>query len=171
MIIALLFFRDWPLRKRIHDIFLAITVAIFPLLLWMFRNIMVAQSATNRIFTIHPIDFSHIRSLFGTIYYFTFPISIPLSAKILYFCVITVLSIVGMAILRKTKYISNNANSTVITLPAICTSFLFNYIFFLIISICFFDAHIPLDYRLLLPALLVLILNISSLCYSLSVSN
>jgi hypothetical protein len=99
---------------------------------------------------------------------FALPISISGYTKAIHVGIAAALFLVGLTLLHRRNYIRRNAKSGRIALPALCVVFSLTYIAFLVISISLFDAHTPLDARILLPAFLALTVAFFSLAWSLS---
>jgi hypothetical protein len=171
-VICGLFFADRPLKHKIGDTFLVATVASIPLAFWLIRNIVTVGTATDRSLAVHVFGLRHAAQLIGTMYDFVLPLSIPGWTKILRLVVAAVLFLVTLALLRRKNYIENyirrHAHAVHLVLPALCTVFCFTYISFLVISVSFFDAHTPLNHRILLPAFLFIVVAGISLAWSLS---
>jgi hypothetical protein len=129
---------------------------------------LIAQSTTNREFAFHPVGLHHVKTLIITMYDFILPISISPWIKAIHFGVAVALFLLGFAIIYRKTYSKQNATSMGIVLPALCVIFSVIYIVFLVISISFFDAHTPLDDRILLPAILALTIAGITLVWSLS---
>lgn len=165
---ALLLFGDQPIRYKIRNTVVAITVASLPLTCWFIRNVVIAESVTGRAFAIHPVSFHHVTALVNTIFNFAIPVSTSLWIKALYLGVAVALFLLALTLLHKKNYIRRNENSVRIALPVLCFVFAFTYIALLVISISFFDASTQLDARILLPALLALTVVGISLAWSLS---
>lgn len=167
-IFALLFLGDQPVKYKIKDSVFFMSVACLPLTAWLIRNILIAQTATNRSFAIHPINFDHLKAFVDTIHGFVLPISLSFWVKVFYLGLGAIFFIIGFTILYKKNYINPNVRSIHIVLPALCLLFALTYIIFLMISISFFDAHTPFNSRILLPVFLALIITSISLAWSLT---
>jgi hypothetical protein len=144
------------LKKRLRDAVVASVVAGCPLVLWLTRNLVVAQTATNRIVAVHAFGSDHVRALMGTLHDFALPVPTPYWAKELVIAGVAILFIVGLLALFEENYICRNAHSVRVVLPVLCASFSLAYVVFLVVSISYFDAHIPLDARILSPVFLAL---------------
>ncbi len=165
---ALLYLGDQPVKYKIKDAIIFMNVASLPLAIWLIRNILIAQTATNRSFAIHPINFAHLKAFVDTMHDFVLPISLSFWIKGFYLGVVTVLFMIGFIILYKKNYIRRNVKSIHIVLPALCILFSLTYITFLGISISFFDAHTPFSSRILLPVFIALIVTGISFAWSLT---
>ena len=167
MAVALFLFGDRSMRCKLKNILLFITVSITPLILCLVYNFNTAQTGTNRSFVFHPINFEHLRSLIKTIHNFILPLHFSFGAKLFLVCVAVIFLLVGaFVIYRKTDCKSGFSSS--IALSSLCYLFFLLYVPFVLFSISFFDAHTPLNSRILLPSLLALIITGVSLAWYLS---
>ena len=167
-----LFFADRPRKHKVGDTLLFVAVASLPLTLWLIRNILAAGTAANRSPAIHVVGLGHAAVLLSTMYDFILPIRTQGWREVLQIGLAMVLFLALLALLRRKSrivaYIRQNAHTVRIILPALCILFFFTYVFLLMISLSFFDAQTPLDYRILLPVLLMLAIAGISLAWSLS---
>ena len=168
IVLALLLLGNRSIKHKMRDMIAFAGIALAPLALWLLRNVMIAQSSTNREFAFHPFNLDHTKNLISTMYDFALSISIPGWTKAIYVGVTAALFLLGVALLHRKMYIKQNATSIGIVLPAVCIIFSLIYLVFLVISISFFDAETPLNHRILLPALLALTVAGISLAWSLS---
>ena len=168
MIFGLLLLGNRPMRHRIKDAFIAIAVACIPLCAWVIRNIVISQTLTNRSFAFHPVGLGHAKQLIATFHAFVLPVSIHGWTKAIPFVVITVIFITSIAILHRKNYIRHNVNAFSIVFPSLSIVFALTYISLVLVSIAFFDAHTPLDTRILLPVFIVLNITVVSVAWSLS---
>ena len=169
MIFGLLLLGNRPMRHRIKDAFIAIAVACIPLCVWVIRNIVIAQTLTNRSFAFHPVGLGHAESLIHILHGLVFPpLSISGWTKAVHLLVITVIFFTSIAILHRKNYIRRNVNSFGIVFPSLSIVFALTYFFFVLVSKSFFDASTPLDTRILLPVFIFLIIAVVSVAWSLS---
>jgi hypothetical protein len=101
---------------------------------WLVRNLVIAKSATDRTFAIHPFGLNHAAELIDTLYDFFLPISISDHAKGLQLALAAALLVLAVSLLRRKNYIHRNEN---IVLPALCLAFSLSYIAVLVISASF----------------------------------
>jgi hypothetical protein len=168
MVFTLFLFGDRPLKQKIRDIFLVTTVASLPLAAWLIRNIVIADTATDRIFAVHLFSLDHTKQLINALYELVLPISISGWARALHFGAAAALILVSLPLLYRRNSTTHNLNTVRIVLPALCIEFFLTYIVFLVVSISFFDAATPLDARILMLPFLVIIIAGISLAWSLS---
>jgi hypothetical protein len=154
--VAVLIFGDGSLRNKIKKISSAVTTASLPLTIFLFRNIFVAESATNRSMSVHPFGIGNLKQGITTIIYFTLPLTLSPITKVFLFSIIVILLLISFFFLIKNRSIIFREKSFLIVFYSINVIFILNYLFFIIISISFFDAKIPLDGRMLVPALVSL---------------
>jgi len=156
------------IKPKTRDMAIFAGVASLPLASWIIRNILIAQSATNRTFAFHPVGLGHVKRLIIAMHDFILPISISPWIKEIHFGVAVALFCWGFAIIFRKIHSKQNAMSMGIVLSVLCFMFSVIYIVFLFISISFFDALTPLDDRILFPAILALIIAGITLAWSLS---
>lgn len=144
-------------RHRIKDMAVFLMIAILPLASWIIRNMLLAGSTTNRRITFHPLIWERAKTLIiNTMHDYILPLPFPSRIKEINFWIVMAFFIVWVVIICRKILKKQIASSTDITLPLFCLIYSLMYIIFLIVSISFFDAHTPLDYRILLPAFLAL---------------
>jgi hypothetical protein len=166
--LSLLILGDRDFKKKMIDIFLAVTIASLPLAILLWRNFMVAQSATNRSLVIHPIDYAQIHSMLATIVNFTMPISIHRIFNIVILFFIILLFIFAVVYVISNNYLLYKLSPMSSIFSKICLIFSSSYLLVLFLTISLFDASIPLDNRILLPGFLpvVLVLILTGWCFS-----
>ncbi len=161
-VLALLVLSHKSVKYKIGDIILFLGVACPPLVSWLIRNILVAQTATNRQFAFHPFGLDHINNLIVQMYNFVIPIPIPRWVKALQVGLVGMLFVLAIGLLYQKTDIKQSKLSIRIILPAIFTLYSVLYISFLFLSISFFDAHTSVNHRLLLPVFLALLIVFTS---------
>jgi hypothetical protein len=168
MALALLLMGNRSIKHKMRDIIAFTAVASLPIASWFIRNVMIAQSAANREFAFHPFSLGHVKNMIINIYDFVLPIPISNWMKAFHVGVAAALFLFVILLLHRRMYIKQNATSLGIVLPALCILYFLTYLVFLSISISFFDAHTPVDDRLLFPAFLALTVAAFALAWSLS---
>ncbi len=168
MILAFLLFDDRCLGKKAIDITLVGSSLIFPLMMWLYRNISASQTAINRELAFHPFNLRHIRSIVGTFYQFSLSIPVIISFEFAWIGSIAVIFISGTVLLLGRGYIRRNIKSAYILIPSIYILYSIVYIIFITISISVLDAQTPVDYRILLPVLLPLASSYLALVWAVS---
>lgn len=165
IVCALLFLGNSSMKQKIKDSLIFTVIALLPLVLWLVRNVMIAETTTGRSFAVHSLGFQHVKQLVATMNIFVFPVSTPDWSKVLYLGVAFILFLISLIFLYKKNYIRNNKNTVHVVFPFLCILFFLSYISFLVISISFFDAHTRLNTRILLPAYLAIVMSGVSLAW------
>ena len=173
--LALFLLEKRDIKLKIRDIIIFTIVASIPLALWLIRNILIAQTATNREFSIHLVGFGHVKSFLYTMYNSFIPISIlpkikmvRIASAVVFFALATVFFLGGGSIIYRKADRKQNPTSMAMVLPLLCAIYYVIYVVFLFIHISLLDANTPLNNRILLPAILALIPVSVALAWSLS---
>ena len=145
-------------RARIGNALVWGLVATIPFLLWVFRNMTVTNGATDRALSYHPVALSDIKRALNLILHWVLP----------GFHTRTIMEFIGIAALIILLYIIRRSSVFAYwrKIPAfvwLCAIFLVVYSVFLVVSISYFDAAIPLDDRILSPLYSVLVIFVSVL--------
>ena len=166
IVLGIVLFGNKSIRYKIRDAIIAVVVSCLPIGIWVISNLLVTQSATDRSFVFHPIGIDHIKALIETLYYFVLPVQSPRWVQVLLiFGIAAILFLLIFKVLFQTIYRKEDKNSFRFVLISLCLIFSFTYISFLMVSISFFDAHTPLDFRILAPAFLSLVIAIVALLW------
>jgi hypothetical protein len=170
LVFGLVFLGNQPLKDRMRDVFIAIPLACVPLGIWLSRNFLTAESATNRNFALHPVGLAQVESLIHALYGLVLPISISGRVKALHLLFAITLLIVGLGVLCK-KYSKGEVTKyPTIIFTSLSLLFCIVYIIFLLTSVSFFDAQTLLDGRIVSPIFGFLIVAVVSLSWSVSKS-
>lgn len=166
---TLLLFSTKQIKQRIIDILFFIIVSVSPLILWFIRNMLVAQTATNRkgAFQFQGIHLN-LNLLFARFYDFVMPAMMPNWVKSLQFSLVILLIVFFIIFIYKKGYIRKNFYSAQIILPSIYAIFFVSYISFLIFSQLFIEVRLTWDFRILLPAFIALVFVCISLFWSIT---
>jgi hypothetical protein len=135
-----------------------LVVSITPLLLVLTRNLAVSGSATNRVLAVHLVSRTHIKQLVATLYDYFLPIPISNWTKAITLCLAALGAILAAGVLRR-NLDRDWRNSISLYLFISSLLFLIYYLFSLFVSISLFDAHTPLDFRLLCPVYILSIIG------------
>jgi hypothetical protein len=155
IILGIVIFGNHSIKDKIRDTIITIGITCLPIGIWIFSNLIATESATDRSFAIHPIDLGHIETLIETLYFFVFPVQFPKWLQAVVIFGIALAFLISTIKLSSLIDIRKEIKSSIrIILFSLCITFFFAYIAFLMISISFFDAHTPLDFRILAPAFL-----------------
>jgi hypothetical protein len=166
--LALFLLSNQAFKHKIKDIFVFSGVACLPLVSWLVRNMLIAKSATNREVAFHPFNLNHAKNLIVQTYDFFLPISISAWTKTFHILVVATLFVLAARLIYRRTGIRQSTSSMGIVLPSILVIYSVLYVTFLVLSISFFDAHTPVDHRLLLPVFIALIISGTSIAKRLS---
>jgi hypothetical protein len=155
--LGLLAFNQKPITHRIRDFLVAVTVMCIPIGSWLLRNLFVAGSITNRNFTIHLISLQHFEDLVNTLFDFVLPLPISIWIESLFLVLLSTLFIAALKLFYRKYQEEKIIEPAGIAFVSLNVIFIFSYLAFLFISISFFDAHTPLDNRILLPVFIPLV--------------
>lgn len=168
IILVILLFGEKCFKDRMKDCITLMSIGILPLMIWLFRNILLAHSAADRTLAIHPINFPHVRSLLTRIYHFWIPISCPdcfvLSSVLLFLAGGSVF--VGYLFLIKNQHRGKSSINSVIQALLFC--FAICYVLFLFASKTFVDAHTPLNSRIMSPVYITGVIFLVSVIWNVS---
>jgi hypothetical protein len=168
-IYVLLFTGDRPIKQKIRKLALIIFVASIPLSAWLFRNIITANTLTNRHLVIHMFGLSHAYQLLESLSDFVIPLDLPARIKVFLVIFIATLILILIAYLHRNNYKWPNAKTLSGILSIIFIAFFLTYISFIVISISLLDANITPSPRILSPAFIAIMIAILSFTKSLSV--
>ena len=181
-------YRRNELAHRLRSTLVWLMLACMPLGIFIIRNMMVAGSATNRIFVFHPISVSSfIIKFFISALYFVAPASVSAGVKSVLILLLTFLVVVVIALAlnlillkRNIRDVNGSLTETIrhirsinwcfadMVMPASCFLFSVSYLLFLLVSISSFDALTPVDNRLLSPVFVVLLVAFFSAIWKIS---
>lgn len=153
IVIAFILLKNRSAYLKMKDLAIFVGLASLPLAYCIIRNILVARSATNREFAHHPFDLGHVKSMIYTIGNFALPIPISPWIKTICVAIAVILLFSGISILYIKGNINRNAQSVDVVFSLICLVYSVTYVVLLFFSLSFFDAHTPLDNRILLPVI------------------
>jgi 4-amino-4-deoxy-L-arabinose transferase-like glycosyltransferase len=168
IVLTILLFGRKRFRDRISDCIILLAIGIIPLSVWLFRNTLLTNSIADRTLAIHPINFTHIRSLLTTTYDFWIPISCSdcfVLSSIL-FPLAGGLAFVGYLFVVKNEHRGKSSINSVI--QTLLVFFAISYVLFLFASITFVDAHTPLDSRIMSPVYISGVIFLISVIWSVS---
>ncbi len=168
-----LLFDHRRLRVRLRDAVVFGALASLPLLVWFLRNMLMSGNAANRELLVHPVTLSHIQSLLFTISTWLLPqtpqFQLHPGIRILLVGVLLVGGLWVLSRYRAHKQVQL-LKSTLLASPLLrlLAIFVVLYLLFLVVSISLFDLSTPLNYRLLLPAYVALVILGCALVYPLA---
>jgi len=144
-VISLFFWEQKRVLPRLAKSFVFGLISCIPMFVWMVRNILIDNGATDRNFIFHPVSMQEIHLGIGVLLDW---LHLPASSSgaLLGICFILLIACGYWATVFAAKEHSRNR------LLEISFFFVLLYIAFIVFSISFFDAHTPLDQRILYPA-------------------
>jgi 4-amino-4-deoxy-L-arabinose transferase-like glycosyltransferase len=155
--------------KTFHNVIIFSLCGMIPISLWFIRNFMLANTLTNRSLDFHPITVNHINKAVATFSeWLQFPQRTPAIFTISILIILITASFAASVILfQKQNNIKKKIpGSHIAYLPLLSHSFIFIYFSLLMITISFFDAHTPLDHRIMSPVFILYLIGITSLTYN-----
>jgi len=168
MLLTVLLLGEEPLRKRIRDCLILLGIGMLPLAVLLLYNVVVADSATSRVITFHPIGASQINDLVYTMLAFWLPIpgNTYLKMALLFLSGGLVFAGVWIALREKMRF-GQQANMSLVA-QVLTAAFTITYLLFLFVSISFIDAQTPLEGRILSPVYACGIILVVSVAYKTS---
>ena len=145
---ALLFFGPRRWKRRIFDCVVFGLLSCLPMALWIVRNKLSGRSAANREAAFHPITIAKLGAGALSMSRWFVPQSMPESVKLAAVAALLVLLAAATVMPRRR---ADCAKPPLHRMPHLLGLFMAAYIALLVVSISFFDAHTPLDIRLLCP--------------------
>ena len=168
LVLTILLHGNKQLKGRIRDCLLLVGIAMFPLALWFIRNILLADSATNRSIAFHPIGMSDIHQLADSMLVFWVPFIGNVYLKVILLLVCGALVLLGVMRAPKDSVRfekSVNVNSAAQMFAAV---FVATYLLFLIVYNSLTDPAVDLGRRVLSPVYMFGIILLISAAYELS---
>jgi hypothetical protein len=146
--------------RKFWNAIICFILSCIPLSIFFIRNILVAGSATDRMFFYHPLPLlSYVTKLWDvTIVYFA-PVALPASVMLAAVGLLAAFLVTQILILFNRRGRNISWRSGVIIMPVACLLFSVSYLLFLYLSISFMDASTPVDVRILSPILCILIVG------------
>ena len=152
--LSVLFLRNGRISQKVKYASIYGAVSILPILFWLSRNRLITDKLTDRTAQYHPIDLNRIEQGITTIAeWFLLPENLSSFARNISVIIFICLLVSGTFLFYvKRKRAVNSLSATKIFYFPIISIVLFGvYLLTLVISISFFDAHTPLDNRILSP--------------------
>ncbi len=151
MVLTILLLKTAPLKHRIRDSLILGVVASLPLALWFVRNLLVANSATERALSFHLISKADILVMMNSLALFWVPFPGSLVFKIVLLAIaggfLLYVTIIALAT-RKWKQQERDISLAMIVLSA---SFAVSYVVFMLTYNTFVSPQADLDVRDLCP--------------------
>jgi 4-amino-4-deoxy-L-arabinose transferase-like glycosyltransferase len=153
---ALLFFNReaWPKRLKKGTVF--VVVACFPMVLWLIRNVSVANNLWNRRFGFHSLSTENLKESLVTISRWLLPSRVPqLIGDLVALVTVVSLLMIGIGLvwneMRNRRRQTNSASLAPSTFISLTIMFIFSYSAVLLAHITCFASHFELDDRYLSP--------------------
>lgn len=125
-----------------------------PMIFWLFRNRLMAGNLTDRVMKYHPIDLKRIFQGTSTVAeWLLLPENLSLPAKNSFIILLIFLLVSGSVLVffKQKRNVHTMPAARISYFPIISIIVVAGYVLLVIVSISFFDAHTPLDNRLLSP--------------------
>jgi hypothetical protein len=158
--LVLLIFPSRRLQRRITDGVLFGAISILPMLVWIVRNRIKAGNAADRASAVHPPNWHDIQLSLFTFASWIVPTEKGSTAIAILIAVVAIVVTVPFLMRRKPTLEADAPNRP---LRWLLPGFVIVYLLFLLFSVSFVDAHTPLDYRILAPLYVCLILWLAGL--------
>ena len=162
--LSILMFSRRPFRSRLLDAIVFGIIASIPMVFWLLRNVVLRGTAANREVFYHPITRHQIGWGITTLgSWLSIPDSAPGLVKMLPYVVFGA-AFLALVIFKQKRSASGNQISSWVSLSSlpsfirIIIIFIPLYLGFLLFSLTFLDANIPLDSRILSPVLVPLVI-------------
>ena len=167
MIFIVLAFRSGSSIVRIRDCLILSFVGVFPLAMWMLRNLLASGAPAGRSMIFHPAGLMHIEHLMFNMRNAWLPIGIGMKGwmtgllLLIAFCFV-----VGALFFNfKNYYEKKRPADYPLIIPILSLLFSFTYVLFIFASISLMDASTSFDYRILSPLHGLSIVIVVSLCW------
>jgi 4-amino-4-deoxy-L-arabinose transferase-like glycosyltransferase len=163
--------RNRPVSRRIRDCLLSVLLACAPLGVWLTRNVATTSSFTDRHFAIHVVNLADAKELATTLLEFFMPGGVSYRIDLVLGLVTVLLLVgffVGFAVFWRERYRRDEEDTIATVFSAIGLLYVVLFILFLFISKSFFDDETPFDFRILSPALTILLVAVTSVVWTMS---
>lgn len=170
MMLAILLFEKVPIKTRIRDSSILLVIGIFPLAIWVIRNVVVAHNAVGRTLGFHPVNISHLKKLINTATEFWFPFNCRHCFEIPQILSLLAVGLVlaGYFSLLRAELRTKVKASVSTIMQTLTVSFFITYVLFLIITISFAAASTLLDSRTMSPVFVLGVVFLISVVWSVS---
>jgi len=159
---------DRQRAHRIKDACIAAVVISLPMSIWLVRGSTMAPAASGRGIAVHLIGLQHAKALVRSVHDFALPVAVSGWAKALRVGMVLALAACGTLVLRRKGYFRRHRGNVRLVLPVLSALFSCAYIAFLVLLVSFVDASMPVNGRVLLPALVPISITAISLVWALS---
>lgn len=167
MIITIFFLDHGPLKTRIRNCLMILGIGIFPLAVWLLRNKLVADSATNRSLAFHPLKISEFNNIVNALLAFWMPLSGNAFVKIVFLFFGTCLVLIGIVLVVKDRRREQSEKMNAGT-QMFAAVFITTYLLFLCAYNSLMDPAVDLSTRVLSPVYAPGIILVICVAYKLS---
>lgn len=158
--LVLLLFPGRTLRRQIADGAIFGAISVLPMLLWIVRNRIEAGNAADRAIAFHPPNWHDIQISLITFVSWLVPVEMNTILAAVIVCIVALIVLTPILLrARSNEQAPPEDRALRFLLPAFASV----YLLFLLFSVSFVDAHTPLDYRILSPLYVTLILWLAAL--------
>ena len=129
-------------------------IGSLPMIFWLARNRLITGSLTDRVTQYHPIDLNRIDQGTTTVAeWLLIPenLSSPLRNTFIILVICLLVSVNFLVYLKQKRNVHTPSAAGISYFPIISIISAAGYVLMLVVSISFFDAHTPLDNRILSP--------------------
>lgn len=155
-LLGVLLFGERTARRKIVDAVAFTAASCLPLAAVLAYNVWAAGSATNRTFADHPIGWEDVKVLIGVLYAYIFPVEVPGTVKAAQLGFFVVLLALGLVLLYRLGGGRLRTASFAVVYATLALLAAASYVALTLVSISFFDALTPIDYRIFLPVFALL---------------
>jgi hypothetical protein len=168
MIFTVLLVGNKPLRGRVRDGLILVGIGTFPLAVWLLRNVVEADSATNRSMAIHPIGISDLNNIASSLLVFWVPFTghAYLKTLLLFMCGSLVLAGIVSALRDRSRRERSEKMSAAAQMLA--AFFVTTYLLFLVAHNSLINPAADLTGRVLSPVYVFGIILVISVMHKLS---
>jgi Dolichyl-phosphate-mannose-protein mannosyltransferase len=168
MVMTILLLKNRPLRNRIRDSVILVTIAVVPLAVWLLRNLMVAHSTTSRTIGFHPIGISEISNMANALLVFWLPDTGNTYLKIGLLFLCCVLVVAGIVLPLKDAVKRDQGRKMNSETQLFAAIFIMTYVLFLVAHNSLVNPVAVFESRTVAPACVFGIILIISVVYGLS---
>ncbi len=165
-LLILLFSTRANWRTRLRDAITFIAIAIFPMVLWLLRNIALTGNATNRRLSWHPIGSEKIKLIFALLWEWLLPYDFTSPALYLGFALlVAAIAVVLFVCIRRGRSGCSQALDRLRMdhMRFALLLFVLGFYALLVTSISIMDASTPMDLRITSPVYLATLMLVISL--------
>jgi len=143
-----------PMRKRLAVCALFCFLACVPVGMWLVRNVFQAGSATRRTLAFHPFSGYQLREALWCVRRWVLPETLAERLRMRYFLGLVGLfgAVGGLSVwVQKRRGNSDGGSGRPLRVPLAVAAFSVSYAGFVVFSVSWLDASVPLDNRILSP--------------------